>query len=242
MRLGKTLYTDKYLSAIIEVKRMIEKESPIRTSEFAKTHKLNSSFFRLMEDLKMIKREVMVQKEGSLFSWCYKSSGEKMEALAVKITDAIYDQNRECYLKYLESGNIAANRKRRLSAAKEEFKDKKPQTIFKNIHDINPIVAPTILKSAPEEIRIDREVLVAANAIMEETPVAVSVRVETQKKESTIADKASPVKHLALDEMNFSFSGGLTKTDLMEKIRILIDDKTISSISLKLSYDCDHTR
>ena len=140
----------RYKSAIDLVKKMCSKpigsEIPIKVTHFVKDHKLNGSFFKVLESLNIIKTEVSAHKEGTIFSWIHKpASNEPDTFLATRVSGALYEINHTFWKNY----NSPEAKKKR---AKQEFKEStKRKTLTQS-----PIIQPsTIIQAEPELLMVD---------------------------------------------------------------------------------------
>ena len=209
----KKIDLQKYHTAIILVKNACFSSNPIKRTEFIAKHELTPTFFRVMEDLKIIKETSANNFTGSVFSWEYKqASNEADSKVTLLITERIQEINRAAYIKYSSPEHKARKKTpvttsaiRRTKKIKDDIWDG-PSVLIKE--------GPSIMIEIPESEVAVEDFL--GNPTIQETPV------------DTISQAT---------KISFEFVGKYQRQDLINKILALVDEKAITSFNLAVTYN-----
>lgn len=212
---------EAYIKAIDMVRKMSAKpvgsEVPIKITQFCDDHGVRDTLFTVLKELGAIQTEISVRREGTIFSWIYKQAeNESRTHLASRVMDYMSQSYKKYYKEYKKKKNPIP--------PKVTFKDKHTTqglTIkagadgvhVKFTQEKDPVKAAQLTESQPEVIEL--------------ASVAEVAQIETQHRE------APKSLHQSLQ---FSINGSLTKSDLMKKLEVLIDEQVITSFSVEIKY------
>lgn len=220
----------KYLDAIKKVRGFCQRGMPIVKTEFIRDNQLTPTFFRVMQDLGMIKEEVSTLRNGTIFSWIYKQAdNEQDSSIASKATDRIFEINRSAYAKYSTPEWQERAKKRKLEKMKKEAAKTKPVTIFKGLHEQVATVAKTAVKQ-------EEKVVVSAptEVVMVESEPA---HIEQQEINFSPVRETSIETSSKVANTQFSLSGQFSKEEMMKKIMALVDEGNITNFSIEVKYN-----
>ena len=215
------------------MKDLISKGVPFKKTNFIETHKLSPPFFRVMEDLKIIKEVSFGIKDGALYSWEYKPAGNEIDSkVSTIVVDKLQNLNRKNYEMYSTPEYKAkkAAEKRRKDAEAKLNPDFQMFTMPRKHH--GGLGKTTMVIDMPVKPLLKEEPAQLVNPVHEVQKIVMPIPhiVELPKPSDMSGDKPDYLTAA------FSFTGKLSKVDLLNKILALIEDKTIGSFSVHVTY------
>ena len=218
---AKKLDIQKYHTAILLIKKMAKNREGVKRIEFAQQYEIAPITFKIMEELNIIKEEFSTHKEGSIFSWVYnQASNETDSKIAVIVTDKIHENNQKYYKKYKDPSWNKKNDKIII----EKVISKKPIAVSELSEEKILLVKPE--EKIPMVIPEQKVPLVKPE---EKTPMVIP-----EQKVPLVKPEENDKKQIK--QINFSFTGNLSKKEILDRIETLIEDKKISSFKIELLY------
>jgi len=210
----KKIDLQKYHTAVLLVKNACFSSSPIKRTEFIAKNELTPTFFRVMEDLKIIREISANNLIGSVFIWEYKqASNEADSKVTLLITEKIQEINRAAYIKYSSPEHKARKRVPVTTSAIRRPKKVKDDNIWNG---------PSVM-------------------IREGTPVMVEIPETEITPEDFLGNptiQTAPADTISqATKISFEFVGKYQRQDLIDKILALVDDKAITSFNLVVTYN-----
>ena len=240
---------ENYIKAIGFVKQMsskpIGKEIPILQTSFNKSHGVDTRFFQVLKDLKVITPEVSEIREGTIFKWIYVMPElETITNLGQRVMDHLYDLNQLKKDKRAALNTNEAKKKRAKIMYKRELKAK----ALKEKAQLEEAMDKTLelkLSNPSQQERANEAQLEAVfqkqqgktggtirNTGNKETLVT-DIKVATLPQQELPKQLSTQSKH---ESLSFSLSGQITKEEIFSALKVLIKDDAISSLHIEVKY------
>lgn len=148
----KHMPLERYIDALNALQKNVNDVTPIKKTEFCKTHSVDTRFFQALEALNIVEELGSSHRGGTIYDWKHKRASNEPESyLATRVTGYLYDLNHSAHLHYTSDEYKLKKFKREHKAKEREAKQSlKPKPVVITEPEVIIMEAPTELPSSEE--------------------------------------------------------------------------------------------